>query len=100
VNKPLDDLRKFRGKLKAEDRLTRDEANAREGVNERVKAVLEGKLSPDALTKEEYEICSALFMEKMARPGPQEKVFFAERRRKGLGVGLDENGKLVRGSDQ
>jgi hypothetical protein len=31
----------------------------------------------------------------MEQEPEQSKVFFAERRRLGLGVGIDENGKLV-----
>lgn len=35
------------------------------------------------------------FTLKMGEPGPKEEEFFARRRALGLGVGLDENGKLV-----
>ena len=31
----------------------------------------------------------------VAVPGPNEEAFFEERRRKGLGVGLDHDGELV-----
>ncbi|MGS4987510.1 hypothetical protein ACVDG9_06050 [Roseibium sp. RP-7] len=37
--------------------------------------------------------------DKMAVPRPNEEAFFEERRRKGLGVGLDDNGNLVNASD-
>lgn len=33
--------------------------------------------------------------EKLSVPGPDEVAFFEERRRKGLGVGLDDDGNLV-----
>lgn len=99
-NKQPDDLRKFRWKLKAEDRLTREEANDRDGVSERAKTALEAKISPDDLTEKEQEVWIELFATKMAKPGPNDKAFFAERQRKGLGAGLDENRRLVRGSDK
>lgn len=38
------------------------------------------------------------FVEKMGKPGPDEKVHFKERRQNGVGVGLDDAGKLVRAS--
>ncbi|WP_186392851.1 MULTISPECIES: hypothetical protein [unclassified Pannonibacter] len=37
--------------------------------------------------------------DKMAVPGPDEDAFFEERRRKGLGVGLDDDGNLVNAGD-
>ena len=40
------------------------------------------------------------FIDKMATPGPNEEVFFEDRRRKGLGVGLDENGDLIKERDR
>ncbi|WP_170335094.1 hypothetical protein [Ruegeria arenilitoris] len=66
---------------------------------ERVKAALEAKLSPDELTTEEQEVWLDEFMERTATLTPEAKAFFEDRRRLGLGVGLDENGILVRGSD-
>ncbi|NKI59614.1 hypothetical protein HCG46_15175 [Labrenzia sp. PO1] len=38
-------------------------------------------------------------MDQMAVPGPNEEAFFEERRRKGLGVGLDGDGNLVGAND-
>lgn len=38
--------------------------------------------------------------DKVAVPGPNEEAFFEERWRKGLGVGLDDNGNLVDASDR
>lgn len=35
------------------------------------------------------------FLEKMSRPSEVEKDFFAQRKALGLGVGMDEDGKLV-----
>ncbi len=40
-----------------------------------------------------------MLTDKMAVPGPNEEAFFEERRRKGLGVGLDDDGNLVDASD-
>lgn len=40
------------------------------------------------------------FIDKVAAPGPNEEAFFEERRRKGLGVGLDENGNLISECDR
>ncbi|MEE4013441.1 hypothetical protein V1T76_15320 [Roseibium sp. FZY0029] len=37
--------------------------------------------------------------DKMAVPGPNEEAFFEERRRKGLGVGLNDDGKLIDARD-
>lgn len=54
----------------------------------------------DDLTQEEHEFWADEFMEKMAHPKPKEIAFFAERCRMGLGVGLDEKGKFVHGSDK
>jgi len=34
--------------------------------------------------------------DKLSVPGPNEEAFFEERRRKGLGVGLDDDGNLVK----
>lgn len=40
------------------------------------------------------------FMDKVQVPGPNEEAFFEERRRKGLGVGLDEYGNLTKERDR
>lgn len=40
------------------------------------------------------------FVRKMTVPTPEEIAFFEERKRKGLGVGLDENGNLIRETDR
>ncbi|CTQ47353.1 hypothetical protein [Roseibium aggregatum] len=41
--------------------------------------------------------------DKLSVPGPNEEAFFEERQREGLGVGLDDDGNLVKagaGADQ
>ncbi len=72
----------------------------REETNKRVKATLECHLAPSDLTDEEHEIWADVFMQKMVNPTPEEGAFFAERHRKGLGVGLDEGGSIVHASNQ
>lgn len=41
-----------------------------------------------------------IVMRDVAAPRPEEETFFADRRAKGLGVGLSERGDLVYGRDQ
>ncbi|MBW6419652.1 hypothetical protein [Celeribacter sp. PS-C1] len=35
------------------------------------------------------------FVAAMSKPGPGEEKFFSDRRRRGVGVGLDEDGNLI-----
>lgn len=56
------------------------------------------KLHEDGEAPEQQKRLDA-FIDKMAVSGPNEEAFFEERRRKGLGVGLDEDGNLVKASD-
>lgn len=65
----------------------------------RIGAALEASLSPDELTAEEQEVWLNAFAEKMAEPSETEKTFFKRRRQLGLGVGLADNGEIVRESD-
>ncbi|MDD9910807.1 MAG: hypothetical protein OXR62_14105 [Ahrensia sp.] len=60
-----------------------------------VTAALEGKLSPDDLTAGEQDVWFELFNMKMMETNEIEQEFFAERRRRGVGVGLSEDGELV-----
>jgi hypothetical protein len=55
-----------------------------------------GELPASDLTEEEASVWLDDFVEKMGEPGPSEEVFFQNRRRLGLGVGLDKGGNLVR----
>ena len=66
--------------------------------NGRVAAALRDELSPDDLTGPEQEFRIREINEKMAEPSKRELEFFKERRRLGIGVGLDENGKLFKRS--
>jgi hypothetical protein len=47
--------------------------------------------TPSADQDEFNNLCDTL-----TEPSPREEAFFADRRRKGIGVGLDENGDLIR----
>jgi hypothetical protein len=62
----------------------------------RITAALAGDIETTDLTGEEKDVWLDSFVEKMAQPGPDENAFFARRRRLGLGIGLDEAGRLVR----
>lgn len=61
----------------------------------RITAALEGRLDPSELTEEEDAAWTKAFIEKMGRSSDEEKTFFAERRRLGIGVGLDASGNLI-----
>jgi len=60
-----------------------------------VTAALEGRLSPDALSAEEQDVWFDQFADAMTDPSEGEQDFYANRRRLGQGVGMDENGDLV-----
>lgn len=66
---------------------------------DRINAVLSAEARSSTPNDAEYTAWSDRFIELMSKPGPNEEAFFAERRRLGLGVGLDENGNLVRAAD-
>ncbi|MFY2826585.1 hypothetical protein [Ruegeria sp. MALMAid1280] len=68
-------------------------------IPERIQAALHAELSPDDLTADEQEVWLDAFMEKTATLTPEAKAFYENRRWLGLGVGLDEDGNLVRGRD-
>lgn len=58
----------------------------------RVSEALEGRLDPTELSSEENAVRVEAFIKLMGRLGKKERVFFAQRRRLGLGVGLDDDG--------
>ena len=62
---------------------------------DRIRSVLEAKLSPDELTAEEQEVWFAEFADKMTESSQAEEDFFRNRRQLGRGVGLSETGELV-----
>lgn len=61
----------------------------------KISAALAGEMQTRELTPEEKSVWMDHFTDLMGEPGPEEKGFFADRRRRGLGVGLDEKGNLV-----
>ncbi len=61
----------------------------------KISAALAGEMQTRELTPEEKSVWMDHFTNLMGEPGPEEKGFFADRRRRGLGVGLDEKGNLV-----
>jgi len=61
----------------------------------RLARVLAGELETTVLTPEEELVWVERFVAKMAEEGPEEHAFFAERRRRGKGVGLDASGMIV-----
>jgi len=65
----------------------------------RISAVLSGKAPTTTLSPAEYAVWSDRFDEMMGETTPEAEAFFAERRKLGLGSGLDENGKLVEAAE-
>ena len=61
----------------------------------RLRSVLEGRASTAILGREEKDIWLDTFAERVSRPGKEAEAFFEERRRRGLGVGLDSKGEIV-----
>lgn len=61
----------------------------------RVTAALEGRLDTVELRDKEATAWLDAFTEKMSAPSPSEQAFFAQRRKLGLGVGLDAAGNLI-----
>ena len=51
---------------------------------------------PENLTAVESAVFFSYLEEATSQPTKEAETFFADRRRRGLGVGLDENGHLVR----
>ncbi len=62
---------------------------------QRIRDTLSGLTSPDDLSADEQEVFFDEFADAMWQETPEQQAFFAERRESGLGVGLDENDKLV-----
>ena len=62
----------------------------------KISAVLAGEMQTCKLTPDEQSVWQDRFTDLMGELGPEEEAFFADRRRRGLGIGLDEEGNLVR----
>jgi hypothetical protein len=65
-----------------------------------IRACLEGRAETTCLTEAEDAIWLEAFTELMDKPSAKEIAFFEEMRRRGGGVGVDENGKLVWGKPE
>ena len=65
----------------------------------KVAAALSAKAPTAALNRIEYDVWSDMFDDLLTRPTPQAEALFAERKRLGLGSGLDDNGNLVHASN-
>lgn len=63
----------------------------------RVRAALSGSQDAGELTAEERAVFLDSFGDALSQPLPQEEQFWADRRHRGGGVGLDERGHLVQG---
>ena len=62
---------------------------------QRIRAALEASLSPDDLSADEQEVWFSEFADAMTEATEQELAFFAERRKLGRGVGLNDAGELI-----
>ena len=60
-----------------------------------ISAALAAELSPDALSAEEQEVWFAEFADDVTEPTDHEQEFYAQRRKLGRGVGLNEKGTLI-----
>lgn len=61
----------------------------------RIERALHGLSSMDDLNGEEQEEFFDLFADKMGEVSDQERAFFADRERRGRGVGMDQEGRLT-----
>lgn len=60
-----------------------------------IDAALAGALLPEDLSAEESAVYEEEFCKAVGVPTEEERAFFADRRARGLGVGLDETGRIV-----
>lgn len=61
----------------------------------KVEQALKGLISPDELNDAEQEDYFEQLSDSYWAPSPVEDAFFADRRRRGVGVGMDEAGNMV-----
>ncbi|WP_298918360.1 hypothetical protein [uncultured Algimonas sp.] len=66
----------------------------------RVKRALRAELSVDDLSGREQAVYHEEFLEAMEIPSSEEEAFFADMRKRGVGVGMDEAGALVYGDNE
>lgn len=62
----------------------------------KVEAALSGKRDTKDLTETERMVWNACIQDLLARPDQGEDDFYARRRARGLGVGLDADGRIAR----
>lgn len=62
----------------------------------RIDAALGGALSPEDLTPAEHVVWLESLSDALAQPSDGERTHFEERKRLGLGVGLSDDGRIVR----
>ncbi|WOB05887.1 hypothetical protein [Piscinibacter gummiphilus] len=60
-----------------------------------VTLALAGLLSPNKLNLSQQEEYLDQVEARLLLPSPLEEAFFAERRRRGVGVGMDDDGRIV-----
>ena len=65
-----------------------------------VQEALNAKRSPDELTLEEQEVFFDEFAASMMGEQPEAEAFFEQRRKQGVGVGLDDNDNLIYQSEK
>lgn len=63
---------------------------------QRIKDALRGLVDQDTLSGDEQEVFFEHFADSMWEESPEMNKFFAERRKSGVGVGLDDEGNLVK----
>lgn len=61
-----------------------------------IRKALSGLVSPDDLGLEEQEVFVDMLADSMWSETPEQTAFYAERREKGLGVGMDTDGNIIR----
>ena len=65
----------------------------------RVRAALDGAVSPDTLSGDEQEVWAAGFAEQMTQPAETEIAALNTRKTLGQGVGLSDDGTLIYQTD-
>lgn len=68
-------------------------------MNENVERALRAEISPDDLTNDQGDIWFESLTDKLGNFTPEAFAYFEERKKKGLGVGLDKDGNLVHQRD-
>lgn len=77
-------------------RIGRSIERAPEFTYEHVRDALNGKRGPDTLTGEEQAVFIDELLAQAGDETPEQRALFVERRKQGLGVGLDESGNITK----